>query len=270
MSKKIDSSSTDKQVEEFLKNVRPLDLIVFKGGEGVSEVIMDLEKKVVGNGDVSHVEVAITKRWCSKIKTHTPTPDDELLSWGSTLSGKLNDGVNDLESGGVKFGIQIRNLEHLVKSYIYDTGANVGVCRLINNPIEKKEGEKEEEYAKRMEELKQKIDEAYEKFNGNHYDVNMLNLVAALFPALRPFRDASKEVIDLFKESNPWMFCSEFSAALYEYLGVIVHDDKVGGKVFKPEDVVPVDFLGVDEDPDGITKPICEIPPIWVKKIVEK
>lgn len=266
------ADSSPEQIATFVKNIRPLDLIVFKGAEGVSNLIRKIEKCKTSTDSISHVEVAITREWCSRIrpiraKTSIVDTDNTLLSWGSTLSGKLNDGVNDAETGGVKFGVQVRVLEDLVREYLKCPDANVGVCRLVHNPTEGLPGETLEEYNVRAASLKEKINLAYDKYNGVGYDANFLSLLGAMFPALRPLRNASEDILGKFTDANNWLFCSEWAAVLYEAVGVIddATDGVVDGKVLDPRNVVPVDFLGVDQDVDGIVIPICEIPPIWVK-----
>jgi len=269
--KVIASTATPEEIDEFLSRVRPLDLIVFRGGEGVSTMITKLEKQETGNGTISHVEVAITREWCSKIKgLAAELPADTLMSWGSTMSGKLNDGVDNAETGKMKFGVQVRILRDLVKAYLSNPDANVGVCRLIDNPIERRFGEPLEDYLDRARKLKYKIAGAYEEYNGVMYNPKPLSLLGALFPMLRPLRHAADDVINKFVATNKWLFCSEFAAALYCYIGVITDatDGKIDGKTLKPEDVLPVDFVGADQDADGIVNPICEMPPKWVKEKV--
>lgn len=261
--KKSDEAST--RVSDFIAQVRPLDLIVFRGGEGLSTLIMDLEKFETGDGSISHVEVAITREWCEKIKAIKAKTDvhdnpNTLFSWGSTLSGPLNDGVYNAETGGVAFGVQLRVLEDVVTNYLKNTRANVGLCRLIDNPTLQRADESDIKYQLRAVALKHKIAEAYETFNGRLYDANILALLASLFPSLRPLRNATEEVASTSVKS--WLFCSEFAAVLYEFIDVIGPSN---GKEPNPENVVPVDFLGSDTDIDGIVKPICEIPPTWIK-----
>lgn len=272
-----DKEVTEEQLNEFCSKIRPLDLLVFQGSEGVSRLIRKLERKETGDGEISHVEVAITKEWCPSItliKKHFEAfPDYEgfsphpqyQLSWGSELSGKLNDGVFNAETGGVTFGVQFRDLKELVRKYASRKGANVGVCRLKDNPIEKiLGGDPEGEAAKA---LKKKLCEAYEKYKGCTYNYNFLDLLAALYPSLRDERDAVRKLLKPFlKGKKEFLFCSEFAASLYKDLGII-NDDTDGkddGVVLDPANVVPVDFLGHDQDTEGIRVRLCE-PPIWIK-----
>lgn len=266
-----ESVVTPERIDEFCEKCRPLDLLVFRGSEGVSKLIRKLEKDKTGNGDISHVEVVITPEWCDRItKIHKkfeafpsfsevkPHPK-YLLSWGSTLSGKLNDGVNDGETGGVKFGVQIRDLRELVSAYASRPGANVGICRLKFNPTELSEDK---------EDLKNKIGMAYDKYHDSIYNFNILDLLASLYPEFRGARDRIQKILRKYflKGKDEFLFCSEFAASLYQDLDIIGDDTdgQIDGEILEAANVVPVDFLGHDTDTEGIRVKLCD-PPIWVK-----
>lgn len=240
-------------VQDFIRQVRPLDLIVFRGGDLVSAGLIGLQRRKLGRGEISHVEVAMSAEWCAEVN------GPEMHSWGSTMSGPLNDGVPN-SVGGSTFGVQMRSLSALIESYLANPRADIGLCRLIDNPTVRRADESDEQYAARAEQLRAKIQKCYDDYNNCTYNARPLVLLGALFPSFRPARDIAAKVFS----TNRWLFCSEFVAVLYEAVGVIVpaphYDDlpPVG-------DVVPQDFLGCDEDPDGIVMPICQIPPNWIK-----
>ena len=259
-------------IDQFLTRIRPLDLLVFRGGEGVSKIITKLEKIKTGSDEISHVEVAISRKWCRDIlklnvTTDVEDTDDTLLSWGSTLSGSLNDGVYNGETGGVTFGVQVRVLRDLVTEYIKCPGANVGICRLIDNPIDQRDNETKQDYALRVEKLKNDISDAYKIYQGCAYETSPISLLAALFPVMRGWRNATEDLLGQVFDVNKWLFCSEFVAVLYKHIGVIndATDGVIDGKTIDPRDILPVDFIGVDAD-NVLAVPICEIPPVWVKK----
>jgi hypothetical protein len=131
-----------------------------------------------------------------------------MFSWGSTLSGKLNDGAYNAETGGVIFGVQVRVLEDIISGYLTYPRANIGVCRLINNPTEMRSDESPIQYARRAHKFKALVNDAYDKYQGNPYNGNPLALVGSLFPKLRSLRNASEEIIKLFTDVNKWVFCS--------------------------------------------------------------
>ncbi len=252
---------SDKQLDKFLNMIEPLDLIVFRGGDFVSNTILTAEKMETGCGDVSHVGVAISRKYCDigpiKTKTSSKDNDNTLFVFESTMSGGLSiDGVYDAETNKGVFGVQLRVLRDLIPKYLEGGKSNVGVCKLLDNPIHKFS----------ESELKEVITSTYEKYNGRTYNANIVALLGALFPALRPLRWASEEVLDEFTQANKWLFCSQFVAAFYEAIGVIT-DDTDGvhdGKLLDPADIVPVDFLNIGGGRDEIVKPICAAP-IWIK-----
>jgi hypothetical protein len=264
------SVPSEEEVEAFCDNCRPLDLLVFQGAEPVSKLIRKLQKKQMGFGDISHVEVVITPKWCTEIKSlhkfeqfkneAIKPHENYLLSWGSELSGKLNDGVYDAETGGVTFGVQIRDLKDLVRKYASNPKANVGICRLLNNPTETTTD---------PDKLKREITAAYLKYKDAKYDYNPFNLLAALYPQLRKYRKEVNKIIDKIRghKKDRFLFCSEFAASLYVDVGVLndESDGELDGDHPNPENVLPQDFLVGDQDEHGIKVAITE-PPIWLKK----
>lgn len=254
----------DAAVDKWLLNVRPFDLIVVQG-DGVSKLIMSLENKFNGMGTISHVEVAITKdfvRDCTAI-----LPDKFMLSWGSTMSGKLNDQITNIETGESMFGVQLRSLRDLARVYYDNPAANMGVCRLIDNPTELKDDESVEQYETRMEVLRKAMSKVYNEMNGEKYDANFISLLGSIIPALRPLRQMSSQLLEEFSSAHKWLFCSEFVAHIYIAAGIITDltDGVEDGKILDPQNVVPVDFLGAEQDIHGIQRAICEATPIWVR-----
>lgn len=274
--KNVGAGASDVEIAAFLSSVRPLDLLVFRGAEGVSKLIRALESRTNGNGDISHVEVCITRELCPrirKIKSQPSDPgsndfDDTLLSWGSTMSGPLSDGVKSAETGKSRFGVQVRVLEDLVRSYLSTPGANVGVCRLLDNPILQRTLEPLGAYRIRKAQLIENLCNAYDKYNNAIYEVNPLALLGAIFPQYRGINAVATRALQQFTQQNKWLFCSEFVALLYVEIGVIddATNGTIDGKTLNPEYVVPVDFIGHEMDPDGITVTIVDSP-IWIKPI---
>lgn len=90
------------------------------------------------------------------------------------------------------------------------------------------------------------------EYDGRMYEADLLNLLSAMFPTLRPIRDLSDDVyIDLFKVHHAcgidkksigpagWQFCSELVANIYQAYNVI-------SSAFDPKNILPVDFFGYD------------------------
>lgn len=224
-------------VAEFIAKVDTLDIMAFVGADFVSDTITDLEQWQTGNGEISHVGVAISNEWLPLI--HTDAPPGTMFVWESTMSGRLNDGVNDAETGGSTFGLQFRRLDDVLRAY--STGkARVGVCKLTENPTHALPGEAPEDTEERHKKLCKALAKAYKKYHKRGYNYNALDLVSSLFPPLRPVRNVVDAAIERVTNKH-LLFCSEFAARLYRDLGILSKD-------VDTRDVVPVDFLGADAD----------------------
>lgn len=251
-------------IQKFIEQIKPLDLLVFKGGDLTSHAIMEGEEYITGSSNTpSHVEIMITKEWCDRIKCHEEHPiyADQPLSWGSTSLGKSI----SIETGGHVNGVQIRDLEYLMTKYLSKEGSNVGYCSLRNNPtVFYLDNEKWTDYAARSDKLKRDLCAAYDKYHGKEYNNNPLALIGVMFPQFRHLRNASQMSISSFEKGNK-LFCSEFVASLYEDIGIIddMTDGVADGKMLDPRDVLPVDFFGPDADNQFVNS-ICK-EPVWFR-----
>src|SRR5262245_63829703 len=109
--------------------IQPIDLILFRGTDPVSHAICFLEAKKLGRGDFSHVGLAVTRE-ALDLPFLEP---GKLYVWESTFSApvgfwaKFTDRVPDRETEGVRFGVQIRDLELVVPGYA-SSGGKVAWC----------------------------------------------------------------------------------------------------------------------------------------------
>ena len=247
------------EVDQFIKQIRPLDLLVFRGGDFVSDLIADLQGDQIGHYDITHVEIVINKELCPGIGgSAKDDPSETLYSWGSTMSGKLNDGVNNAETDQAFFGVQIRDLRQLVKEYAQSSkSANIGVCHLLENPLDQREGEDVSQHQVRVEKVKEIMARLFEEHNGKKYNANPLALLSSIYPSLVDDNEAFKQLILSGGKQNEWLFCSELVAIVYQGLGII--DDQI-----KPSSVSPVELVhqGFFDD---VTEVFCA-PPKWFRK----
>jgi hypothetical protein len=208
----------------------------------------------------------MNKKMCPLMKVS----DNEMYVWESTMSGRLNDGVKNGETGKTTFGVQLRKLRDVAVAYTANGEANVGICTLRINPCDKLSSDTALSFWTRQRDLREKINSVYKKYNGVTYDANPLSLLGSLFPALRGLRNITDDILGKFSDANKWLFCSEFAAALYEMVGVITDetDGVKDGKMLDPRNVVPVDFLGIDADKKGnsLYQPIVNLPPVWFRQ----
>lgn len=247
------SFETDFSKEQGIKykdikhKIKPLDLLVFKGGDIVSTTIRYLENLKVNSSDWSHVGLVIN----TKLLPNIPKgKKDRLYVLESGMSGDLNDGVLTSD-GKVVLGVQVRDLEEVIKGYYKMDDTLVGWCKLKNNPYEQKPEESLSMYEARFIQLQGDFVDIYDKYGTKFFDVSPLNLVASIFPPLRCFRDMWDNHIGLGKD---WLFCSELVALVYHKLGIIDYPN------FDESNVIPVDFTSGNDD-DGLV-PFHKLPPV--------
>lgn len=223
--------------------LKPLDLIVFRGAECVSDIISKVEKKFLGNGEWTHVGIVVTTDIID-IKNGT---SGKLYIWESTMSGQLGDGVNDVELQKGKFGVQIRDLAEVIDHYDKNADSKIGWCPLIESPFNKKENETEEAYVKRIEGIKFVLNKFHEEKGHLTYDYNLCNLCSTVCCTCTQARRC------ICGHSDK-MFCSELVANIYELVGIIP-------KIVDPERIAPIELLGFTND--NFKSPV-HMPPIII------
>lgn len=209
--------------------IKPLDLIVFRGNEYVSDLISLIEKDFLGNGDWTHVGLVITPE-ILEIENGQP---GQLYIWESTMSGQLGDGVNDVESKKGKFGVQIRHLGDVIDQYDKHPKSRIGWCPLINNPLLKKIHESDDHYLQRKMKIINLLQTFHQTKGHVTYDYNLCNLCSTVCCTCTETRRC------LCGRSNK-MFCSELVATIYEMLGIMPNID--------PVRIAPVELLGYTND----------------------
>ncbi len=226
--------------------MKPLDLILFRGSDFVSDTI-----RVLCNGrlsktwadNYSHSGLIVT----SEILDHPDIKEGVLYVLESTISGKLGQNIYNIE-GKSFLGAQLRNFDELIIEYDRPNTTSIAWCQLNHNPAKNDDFDKQKE-------LKLKFTEIFNKYNGTPYDMNFMSLCCALYPSFRCFRKPVETVLG----TQNWLFCSELCALVYKELNMLP-------ATLNEKNVLPVDFINnVDEDK--------EIPKNFVKypvRIVSK
>lgn len=249
-SKQTITSKQGTCINDIKSNIKPLDLIVFRGSEFVSDAISLFQKITLGEGKWTHVGLVVTTD-IIPIKNGIP---GKLYIWESTMSGKLlGDGANNVETNAATFGVQIRDLEDVVDNYDNDADSKIGWCKLKNNPLDKKDGESELEYLLRKSKISTDLTALNKKIGNATYDYNCLNLLSTVCCTCTKLRR------NVFGSSNKY-FCSELVAKIYQNIGIISNN-------IDSEKVAPEEFLGHTND--GIIAPVEQpiiITRIWNKK----
>jgi hypothetical protein len=231
-------------IRELISQVKPFDLILFRGNDVVSNTISKFEKYFVGNGDWTHVGVAINLNVCPVIKNANT---GRMYILESTVSGRLGGGINNVETGKAKLGVQIRDLEYVVSEYIKQPGCKVGWAPLTDESV------------KLINERTDVVDictKFHDSYVGRMYDLSVIDLIASVVPPIRVLRTIKEYTYGWLFGSNNWQFCSEVATELYEKLGIIKES-------FDGRDVAPVDLTGYDKEGLPI---FVKLPP---KQIIE-
>ena len=211
--------------KELKYKFQPFDLVLFRGGEFVSDIISYLEEVKLGKGagDYSHVGMIVT----SDILDHPKVEKNKLYIWESTISGFLGEGVKNIQNKSF-LGVQLRDFDEVAPAYDNHPDTYLGW-----SPMYKEIREQLIERPK----IKEEFTKIFNKYNGIPYDANIFSLMGALFQCCRDCR----EFTEVKGINHNWLFCSELCFKVYQELGVYE-------KKFDPSNVVPVDFIGYDED----------------------
>jgi len=205
--------------------INPLDVILFRGTDPVSHAICFVEAKAFGHGDFSHAGVAVTRE-ALDLPFLEP---GKVYVWESTLSApagfwaQFTDRVPDAETQGVRFGVQIRDLELVVPAY-ESNGGRVAWCayRGTRPPLE---------------ELRQQLLALHAEYGHAPYTANLMQLFGVVFPGLRGVRDRFNRAEDRLahfanvvlerarshkrlQDAEHHVFCSEWAGIIFERLGL--------------------------------------------------
>jgi len=219
--------------------MRPLDLLVFRGGDFVSNCISVLEKRGHANaqgGNFTHAGMIVD----NTIIDEPLLLDNTLYILESTASGKLGSGVYNIY-GHAMIGVQIRTLDDVIHAYDVPSETAIAWCPLIHNPLDVVED---------LIDIKDTCTKLYRKYNGRAWDANCWSLCSALYPPCRPCRPCIERVL----HTEDWVFCSELVADYYVALDILP-------KTVIPANVLPADLVYPNEDSDDM--------PVIVSKINE-
>lgn len=235
---------------ELTNQFAPLDLLLFRGTSLFSQAIMFAQKVTTDCGDYSHAAILVNSEILPTVPQLLP---GRWYVWESTLS----QGVPNVE-GSNRVGVQIRDLEQVMVE-CQDHKGIVAWGKLLANPWRLTENNPRE-----RKQLIKTVCATHKIYGNRVYDYNPLSLLAVVFPCWRKPRDVFNKIVHngylrlVSRRSNEddsdlsgYLFCSELVAHVYIAIGVIE-------KSKDPQNVLPVDFLGYDQD--GI--PCITEPPI--------
>lgn len=234
--------------------LQPFDLLLFNGGDFISDFISYVQAKnlpdktggLVKPGAFSHVGMVVT----SDILDHPLVKPGTVYVFESTMSGKLGNGIDNIE-GRAFFGVQLRNFDELMPAYDKPNDTSIAFAHLMYNPWIHASPEERVR-------IKARFTDLFDRLNGTPYNANPYSLLAAIFPCLRKER---KKIEDLFG-TKKWLFCSELVATVYKEFGIFPRD-------INPENIVPMDFVGDDENTHNAPT-VIYIPPAYITTQLHK
>jgi len=207
--------------------MKDLDIIIFRGVDFVSKTIQRLQSQFLRKEKAfSHVALVIS----TKIVDHPNMVPDKFYIWESTMSGKLSDGVLNID-GKSFFGAQVRDLDLVVNAYKKAGGD----ASLISINLKKTPS-------------KRRFQKIFNKYNGANYDMNFISLLSSLYPKLRCIRGK----IEKYLHTDNWLFCSELCAIAYKEMKIIPN--------LNTKNVVPEDFVGTSDADKQIPNGMFEAP----------
>ena len=173
----------------------PFDLLLFRGGDSLSDTIRVASKINNGNGDFSHAGMVVTRDILPSIKQMRR---GRLYIWEATMSYNLmgmTDGVPDIQTNQGKFGIQIRDLEEVLKSYVEDSDHKaMAWCKLELNPWLRQTNESTSDFNTRRKEIILKMAQLHYQISSRRFERSPLAVVGAFIPLIRPVRDITDEI----------------------------------------------------------------------------
>lgn len=221
---------------ECQSQIRPFDVIFFKGDALFSDIISILEKhgnKIPGSGDFSHVAMVVN----SDVINHEKILPGKQYILESVIGGSFAHNIKNINNE-IVYGVQIRDLEEVVTAFDKSNNTCIAWGKLINNPLD----------SIPLDDIKTQLTEFCNTYVGKTYDANPYSLLSSVFPCLRKCRSK----VETFCKTSDWYFCSEIVALAFKHFKV--YPDYVNEK-----DVLPRDILYPEADVDKMPKIIDSI-----------
>lgn len=231
----------------IIDSIQPLDLIFFRGNDFVSDTISILQQIKLGSGEFTHVGMVVNNEL---LPTITQLKSGKLYVLESTISipypgsGPM---TPDIVSGEGIFGVQIRELEDVIRTYTITEGAVLAWTKLKHNP-----------FFSNKQFVINMVETIYNKVKNKGYEINCFELFGSLFSCVRPIRDnlititiEDHKILITKNDGSQMYFCSELIGLIYKSISIL--PDYIDER-----NIVPMDLLGYDQDYhiDIVEKPI--------------
>jgi len=243
--------------DELATKAQPGDLLLFKGNDFISKTVCMIEmlETDVTNSSTcsicSHVGIVVNAEALPNVKQLKP---DRLYILESTCTlPYISAQIPDERLHKCRMGVQIRDLELVIKSYLKVENACVFWCKLQDNPWETS-----------RDDMIAKIDHLVQEIGYRPYEYRIINLLASVFPFLRSTRMTFDVMVSdvyhilstlhLANDKTPkdieeqTLFCSQLVSMFYQRLGLL-------NLQIDPADIIPVDYIHPrDERMDDLVK----------------
>jgi len=240
-------------MSEVLEKIKPFDLIAFNGTGLISKGISLVEKITTGDGDFSHVGMAVR----AEILPGYNLEKGKVYIFESKCKTGPGRPV-DVITGEDIMGVSLRDLAAVLQV----SSSRVAWCPLVENPWDDESS---------REGLAEKFSAFFAHYHRTSYEMDAISMTAAFLPAARPLREARDAVAHglsgLLSAEDPsdWQFCSELVARAWQAVGIL-------GPEVDPRNALPVDFFGCDRDKKtGMEKMVgapAELPTHGKKSII--
>lgn len=245
------------RIEDLYQVADPFDLLVFHGSDLISKTVEYGEELGCGSNVISHVGLYMTSEmFPQQREVLQGSPELILESTANVQIDIINytQGIPDLLTGKNKIGVQLRNVIEVINNYLdVDNNNFVALGKLQHNYYRD---------PSRQAHINDYAQEFLNTYQNRYYEINPLNLAAAAFSWLRPWRNwfngappktyklpiygfREKSDPNLIKEvvanlesptDSEMLFCSELASMAHKMI-------KTLPQTINPCDVAPVDYL---------------------------
>ncbi len=197
---------------------KPFDLLLFDSDDPVSTFINTIQNIKIKGSKWSHVGILINKSTMPHIKN---LENDKWYIWEAVITqnkGILPSAykVVDVETRQGVVGVQIRDLEKVLKEKLKKKGQRFAIAKLINYPNDQN--------------LLSKVKKIQEQYFHRKYDFNIMNHISTVIdtPTINlPFNK---------KTTKTSIYCSEFVAIVYKKLGLL--SENIDETKISPTDLI--------------------------------
>ena len=241
----------------FDLDICPLDLIMFAGSGVVSRIIKITSDMHTGYDRFTHVGIVVSRELLPFVTEMEPNKLYVLESIMSSSWLPETDGVPNIEDK-YTFGVQIRELEPVIRAYISANGKeSVTWGKVANSPW--RQGNKSR--------AKRAVKDAYKLYGDAPYDITGTAYAITPYWMHRYMRACScmrSELHNVLDDADvpPRLtslldpnaqFCSELAANIYQRLGLI--DTSLDARKFTPVEIV----FGLHDRPEAVRLDVSEL-----------